>query len=335
MNATIPWRRSAGGRVGFTLVELLVVIAIIAILIALLIPAVQKVREASNLTTCQNNLKQMGLGAMNIHEIAKAYPSGGWGWDWIGVPSKGTGPNQPGGWVYNLLAFVEQEAVRKLGHGKTGMDFQNDMKILIGTPIPMFNCPTRRSGLFPYTWSTSGYNYFSGQDNNVKVTINDPYESMMARTDYAGNAGDQPSDQNSGGDGDSLTGPPPTLSGCTGIIYQASNVRISDVTRGTSNTFLIGERYLNPLDYFTGKDGGDNEAMYVGYDNDTNRETSVKPMRDTPGLGNDQMFGSAHRGGLNMLMCDGSVHFISYDITLRNWQPMGNRSSTDVVEPLD
>ena len=53
------------------------------------------------------------------------------------------------------------------------------------------------------------------------------------------------------------------------------------------------------------------------------------------GLGNDQMFGSAHNGGLNMLMCDGSVHFISYNITLRNWQPMGNRSSTDVVEPLD
>src|SRR5438132_197738 len=158
-------RRNPTGRSGFTLIELLVVIAIIAILIALLIPAVQKVREASNLTTCQNNLKQMGLGALNIHEIAKAYPSGGWGWDWIGVPSKGTGPNQPGGWVYNLLAFVEQDTVRKLGHGKSGGDFQNDMRVLIGTAIPMFNCPTRRSGLFPYTWSTSGYNYYSGQDN--------------------------------------------------------------------------------------------------------------------------------------------------------------------------
>jgi prepilin-type N-terminal cleavage/methylation domain-containing protein/prepilin-type processing-associated H-X9-DG protein len=320
---------------GFTLIELLVVIAIIAILIALLIPAVQKVREASNRTTCQNNLKQMGIAAHNVHELAKAFPSGGWGWDWIGVPSKGTGPQQPGGWIYNLLTFVEQDTVRKLGHGKTGADFQNDMKILIGTPIAMFNCPTRRSGLFPYTWSTSGYSYYSATDNGNSVTINDPYESMMARSDYAGNAGDQPSDQSSGGDGDAINGPPPSLAGLNGIIYQASNVRISDVTRGTSNTFLIGERYLNPNDYFTGKDGGDNEAMYVGYDNDTNRETSVLPMKDTPGLGNDQMFGSAHNGGLHMLMCDGSVHFISYDITLQNWSPMGNRFSTDIVEPFE
>ena len=80
------------------------------------------------------------------------------------------------------------------------------MRILIGTPIPTFNCPTRRSGLFPYTWNTGGYNYYSGQDNGLKVSINDPYQSMMARTDYAANAGDQPSDQSSGGDGDSLTG---------------------------------------------------------------------------------------------------------------------------------
>src|SRR5436305_1067044 len=102
-------RRAAqndNGRVGFTLIELLVVIAIIAILIALLVPAVQKVREAANRTTCQNNLKQIALGMHSCVDVNKgAFPSGGWGWNWVGVPSKGMGPDQPGGWLYNILAF--------------------------------------------------------------------------------------------------------------------------------------------------------------------------------------------------------------------------------------
>jgi prepilin-type processing-associated H-X9-DG protein len=312
----------------------LVVIAIIAILIALLVPAVQKVREASNRVTCQNNLKQMGLAVHNCHEVSRAIVSGGWGWDWIGVPSKGTGPEQPGGWAYNLLDFVEQETVRKYGYGKGGAVFQAEMKALITTEIGMFNCPTRRTGLFPYNWNPGGYNYYSATDSGFTVTINEPVGSLMARSDYAACAGDQPSDQVNGGDGLTIHSPPPTTD-ATGVIYMGSNIRFGDVSRGLSETFLLGERYINPDHYFTGEDGGDNEAMYVGYDNDTNRETSVLPMKDTPGVSNDQWFGSAHSGGFNMLMCDGSVHFISYDIDLKNWQPRGNRNARDVCEPLD
>src|SRR4029077_3941408 len=109
----------------------------------------------------------------------------------------------------------------------------------------------------------------------------------------------------------------------------------SDITRGLSNTFLLGERYLNPNDYFTGNDAGDNEAMYVGCDNDNSRQTSDRPMKDTPGFVDTQRFGSAHAAGLNMLLCDGSVHFINYDITLENWRPMGNRFSTAITAPLE
>src|SRR5215471_9691890 len=112
-------KSSPRNRLAFTLIELLVVIAIIAILIALLVPAVQKVREAATRTQCQNNLKQIGLALHNNADINKAFPSGGWGWNWVGVPDRGTGPEQPGGWLYNILPFIEGGNLRKLGQGKT------------------------------------------------------------------------------------------------------------------------------------------------------------------------------------------------------------------------
>ena len=99
-------------RQGFTLVELLVVIAIIGILIGLLLPAVQSVREAARRIQCANHLKQMGLGALNHEEAHGFFPSCGWGWAWIGDPDRGFGETQPGGWIYNLLPFVEQDALQ-------------------------------------------------------------------------------------------------------------------------------------------------------------------------------------------------------------------------------
>ena len=102
---------------GFTLVELLVVITIIGILIALLLPAVQAAREAARMTQCQNNIKQLAQGCMNHENSTGRYPTGGWGWHWTGDADMGNDAGQPGGWIYNLLPFIEQQALHDLGLG--------------------------------------------------------------------------------------------------------------------------------------------------------------------------------------------------------------------------
>ena len=102
---------------GFTLVELLVVITIIGILIALLLPAVQAVREAARRVECSNHIKQLALAMHSFHESQGAFPSGGWGYTWAPHPDRGLGIEQPGGWAYSLLPFYEQQALFDLGSG--------------------------------------------------------------------------------------------------------------------------------------------------------------------------------------------------------------------------
>ena len=161
---------------------------------------------------------------------------------------------------------------------------------------------------------------------------------LGGRSDYAINCGDQSRNEIFGGPDDLAQGDDPDwqtwrdhveiLAGHTGIAYERSEVSMAKVRDGASNTFLIGEKYVNPDLYLTGADPSDNENMYVGYDNDMYRTTYPGyngPRQDTPGVTSSWMFGSSHPGNLNFVFCDGHVQPVSYSIDREVFRCLGNR----------
>ncbi|QEG36397.1 DUF1559 domain-containing protein [Bythopirellula goksoeyrii] len=332
---------------GFTLVELLVVIAIIGVLVGLLLPAVQAAREAARRMQCVNNLKQMGLGFMNHESTHRILPCSGWTAVYVGDPLMGTGREQPGGWIYQLLPFVEQQAIYDITDDGDKLNItaaQQQQSIdLQGKAISFFNCPSRRPAQAqPYALSNSW------------TPRNGTRAPFVARSDYAANAGDGEEgmkfwledeqkyetklewlffDYKTIG---SKQWPP--LEGQTGVNYQGAEIGFKDITDGSSNTYAVGEKYLNPAYYESDGtfDGGDNHSMYQGFDWDVNRWTSVNdpPLQDRLGQESFGSFGSAHPGGFNMANCDGSVQIVSYDIDPEVHRRASHRSDGGGLLPV-
>jgi len=310
---------------GFTLIELLVVIAIIGILIALLLPAVQAAREAARALTCKNHLYQIGRASLLHVETHGYFPSSGWGWRWIGDPDMGTGARQPGGWIYDLLPYMEMDHVHELGAGMDGEAKKDALGRQESSVIAIFHCPSRRPAIaYPAT-------QYGGWAANSGATF--------AKTDYAANGGIRTI--NGGGPGGLSclkTYPNCSWSHTDGWLWQymdgvsgeRSEIELKHISDGTHCTYLVGEKYMNPNQYYTGLGCSDNSSMYQGNDWDVNRwcgnSGTYKPMQDTPGFEDcTSRFGSAHWGGFHMLMCDGSVHQISYSIEGRIHEHLGNR----------
>jgi len=284
-------------RAGFTLIELLVVIAIIAILIGLLLPAVQKIREAANRMSCTNNLKQMGLALHNYNDTNNAFPPG---FTAIAGPGNDTTPGW--GWAFHILPFMEQD---NLYRSAPDLNLSVRDSPVLAQTIKMYQCPsdTVRE---PFRVKGPG-----GIDLNTSTGA----PCMAAAASYAGIVGGDETEVTTG-DGMGLF---------HGSFYRNSKIPLTDLTDGTSHTALVGERACG-ITQGTWAGAIPGARMRLGPKNPAN---SINPNMDfDPDLfvlihanvinatnaqsndGGTDDASSFHTGGANHLYGDGHVAFI-------------------------
>jgi prepilin-type N-terminal cleavage/methylation domain-containing protein/prepilin-type processing-associated H-X9-DG protein len=350
-------------RRGFTLIELLVVIAIIGILIGLLLPAVQSVRESASRMTCTNNLKQIGLALHNYHDANSYFPPG-----YIDnntstnyndptyTPDNDLGPGW--GWASLILPYLEQNNVYT----------QINFKVTVGTgvntqisqlPLTIFQCPSdpNQQTCAIYNWANYG-------------TGNDGTPVMLAHSNYIGCNGWEECFNNAGGDAQATVGPGglsgagqgPGSDGLTGgsgqqgdgLFYRNSHYNMLNITDGTSNTIIAGERssnhspstwtgaypnamcaawmatlptatplYIPPSQAPIGPNGSayDNadygEALVLGHGNQTHLPSADIPIYDP-----DNFYSFHSPKGANFLFGDGSVHYLTSSINPLTYQDL-------------
>jgi prepilin-type N-terminal cleavage/methylation domain-containing protein/prepilin-type processing-associated H-X9-DG protein len=324
-------------RRAFTLVELLVVIAIIAVLIGLLLPAIQKIREAANRVSCQNNLKQIGLALLNYHDQNNQFPLGSENTPALPL----TGPRLT--FMYLLYPFLEQDAAyNRFNRNALGTSFDSNNSFVpwcssanslnddavTGVVVPSLLCPS--DGL--------------GGKISVHYTDSGQKVATFNNCNYLGFFGDK----NYGGFFPS-SGYPPNQ---PAVFRFNLKVRISDITDGASNTMAVGE-YLTGLP----QDVAPNDSRGVHwidlptysqlYTHSSPNSSSAdlifpgeycfdRPSLNLPCAASDLYSMTAasrsrHPGGVNVVFADGSVHFIQQTINLGIWQGLGTINGGEVA----
>ncbi len=245
-----------------------------------------------------------------------------------------------------MLPFVEQEALYNLQKGKSSSTSPTRTAAaaqMLATPLSLLHCPTRRRAMTYPHWGFQ----FKFADAVGRV----------AKSDYAANGGDRcahpgilgiwpnhcynahcgpssvPDDSSLAQLAQQVTDPS-NPNRPTGIVHPLSSVSQAHIRDGASNTLLVGEKYVCPDYYFTGGDGGDNETMYIGDNEDITRwgGPSYPPTQDRPGYALRLTFGSAHTGSFNACLCDGSVRALSYSTDLEVLRRLANRMDGQAVD---
>ena len=310
------------------LLDVICVVAIVLLMVQMLFPAIHSAREAARRIRCAANLRTIGL-AMTIHQESKGHwPSGGWHFNWIGEPERGTGPKQPGSWIFNLLGYLGEDSLRSAGANLTGHARHAALRRRCATPLELLHCPSRRPArAYPY------------RENQRPFTrggrLTTPLR-MAAKTDYAANVGDGLSVEfdwkwpgpQSLEEGDAAEFNWPERREFTGIVFGRSHVRPRQVVDGLSKTYLVGEKYVEATKYQTGEDWGDNETLFAGFNNDNCRSAARLPIADSAGGEFKTRFGSAHTHIWQVVYCDGSVRAHDYETDPKIHRDLANRMNS-------
>jgi len=296
---------------GFTLIELLVVIAIIAVLIALLLPAVQQAREAARRSQCKNNLKQIGLALHNYHDVYNALPPG-----YVLTPGVA---DKEGHWAWSamILPYVELGTVyNAMNVGNTTVAAamgDTNIRASIQKPQSMFRCPSDANAPKTHTLAAYGINV-GGTEYGL------PVANYIASNNIANIRAQRP------------TIPQDGRTGGVGAFYENSSVKFRDITDGTSNTFLVGERtyqirgasQTGAGTLYAARDWSGKGPAHQGLSGapwnqggwKTIAGSTYSPINNVSSWDSSgsQTYSSQHVGGVHFVFGDGSVRFISQNI---------------------